>query len=109
MANYKLVGVNEKGARVGETHHRAILTDHDVDLIRALRDEYGLTYQQIADKFECGRSTVRDVIKCRRRWQRPEKWKRVPLAEKQGDERSGIVVDNELSSCLTATQEQQEP
>lgn len=75
---YKLVGFNEKGSRVGETHHRARLTDHDVDLIRDLRDE-GLTYQEIADKFEVSKSTVRDIVKCRRRWQRPEKWKRVPV------------------------------
>lgn len=76
---YKLVGFNEKGSRVGETHHRARLTDHDVDLIRDLREEYGLTYQEIADKFEISKSTVRDIVKCRRRWQRPETWKRVPV------------------------------
>lgn len=76
--HYKLVGYNEMGSRVGETHHRARLTDHDVDLIRDLRDE-GLTYQSIADKFEVSKSTVRDIVKCRRRWQRPERWKRVPV------------------------------
>lgn len=75
---YKLVGLNEKGSRVGETHHRAKLTDHDVDLIRDLRDE-GLTYQEIADKFEVSKSTIRDIVKCRRRWQRPDTWKRVPV------------------------------
>lgn len=75
---YKLVGFNENGSRVGETHHRARLTDHDVDLIRELRDE-GLTYQNIADKFEVSKSTVRDIVKCRRRWQRPDRWKRVPV------------------------------
>ena len=77
---YKLVGISESGCRVGETHHRARLTDHDVDLIRELR-EHGLTYQEIADKFECGRSTVRDIIKCRRRWQRPDRWKKVNLVD----------------------------
>ena len=88
--NYRLVGISEFGSRVGETHHRAKLTDHDVDLIRALREDYGLTYQEIADKFECGRSTVRDIIKCRRRWQRPETWKRVPVT----DNRSNDSVDD---------------
>lgn len=76
---YKLVGISEFGSRVGETHHRARLSDHDVDLIRSLRDDYGLTYQAIADKFECSKSTVRDICKCRRRWQRPETWKKVAV------------------------------
>lgn len=79
MKKFRLVGLNEKGSRVGETHHRARLTDHDVDLIRDLREEYGLTYQEIADKFEVSKSTIRDIVKCRRRWQRPESWKRVPV------------------------------
>lgn len=79
--NYKLVGISEFGSRVGETHHRARLTDHDVDLIRSLRDEYGLTYQAIAEKFECSRSTIRDIIKCRRRYLRPDRWKRISVDE----------------------------
>lgn len=71
-----LVGVNEKGLRVGETHHRAKLTDQDVDLIRELHDE-GLSYREIAVKFEVSKSTVRDIIKCRRRFQFVARWKRV--------------------------------
>lgn len=79
---HKLVGINELGCRVGETHHRARLTDHDVDLIRELCDPDDpdrLTYQEAADKFECGKTTVADIVKCRRRWQRPDKWKRVSV------------------------------
>lgn len=92
MSGYKLVGISEFGSRVGETHHRARLSDHDVDLIRSLRDDYGLTYQAIADKFECSKSTVRDICKCRRRWQRPEKWKRIAV-ELLTDDRSELSVD----------------
>ena len=86
----KLVGISENGARVGETHHRAILSDHDVDLIRELAEETvlpdgttlpGLSYLQIAQKFGIGKSTVRDIIKCRRRWQTPAEWRRVPVDE----------------------------
>lgn len=90
MSQYKMVGISEFGSRVGETHHRAKLTDHDVDLIRELREAHGLTYQALADKFDCSKSTIRDICRYRRRWQRPEKWKRVPVA----DDRSNIGVDD---------------
>ncbi len=72
----RMVGFNERGSRVGETHHRAVLSDQDVDMIRDLY-ETGLSYRQIADKFEISKSHARDVIKCRRRWQLVQTWKRV--------------------------------
>ena len=87
--NYKLVGISEFGSRVGETHHRAKLTDHDVDLIRELREEHKLTYEALAEKFECSKSTIRDICRYRRRWQRPDRWKKVALT----DERTEIPVD----------------
>lgn len=83
--NYKLVGISESGSRVGETHHRAKLSDHDIDLIRELHEE-GLSYREIALKFCVGKSTVRDIVKCRRRWQTPVTWRK--------------VVDATLSVCL---------
>lgn len=80
-----LVGVNEKGLRVGETHHRAKLTDHDIDLIRELHDPTyddagnviapGLSYNVLAEKFCCSKSTIRDIVKCRRRFQFVSHWK----------------------------------
>lgn len=61
-----LVALNNCGKRIGETHHRAKLTDLDVDAILELRDA-GLTYAQIAAKWDDGvaisRSTVRDICK----------------------------------------------
>jgi predicted transcriptional regulator len=61
---------NARGWRVGECHHRAKLTDDDVRLIRELRAEFGLTYRVIAEKFECGKSTVERIVKnrCRKLW-----------------------------------------
>lgn len=70
----KLIGVNENGLRVGETHHRAKLSDHDIDLIRELHEE-GLGYRRIAEKFEVSWLTVRDIVKCRRRGQTVSRWK----------------------------------
>lgn len=77
---YKFIGLSESGTRVGETHHRAKLTDHDIDLIRELHEE-GLSYKVIAEKFDIGKSTVADIVKCRRRWQLPVKWRRAVEAE----------------------------
>lgn len=76
----KLVGVTSKGVRVGATHHRAKLTDADVDQIHALY-EMGLSYRTIAEKFDdipggISRSTVRQIIKCQTRAQVPDHWRR---------------------------------
>ena len=77
----KLIGIGENGARVGETHHRAKLTDEDVDLIRELHEDYGLSYRELAVKFEVSKSTIRDIVVCRRRWQLPVRWKRIRVDE----------------------------
>ena len=79
--NYKLVFVNDRGKRIGQDHHRAKLTDADIDLIFELR-EAGLSYLEIAGKFDdieggISRSTVRDILKGRRRAQLPAATKRV--------------------------------
>jgi len=45
------------GFRIGESHHNATLTDHDVELIRILR-EGGMKVREIARKFECSPSNI---------------------------------------------------
>ncbi len=52
--------------KTGEQHHRAKLSDEDVDLMRDLREE-GLSYRQIGDKFECSMWTARDICAYRTR------------------------------------------
>ncbi len=70
----KALARNDNGQVIGEDHHRAKLTDADVDLILVLRFEYRLTYPEIAGKFDdvpggISRSTVRDICLGRRRGQ----------------------------------------
>lgn len=85
MAAVKHVAVNERGRRIGESHPRAKLTDHEVDLIRELHEgEKGpdgkvtrLGYKRIAAKFEISKRAVRDIISCRRRAQIPARLKRL--------------------------------
>ena len=68
LAACPMVAVNDAGHVVGEQHHRARLTDHDVDLIINLR-AHGLRYAEIAAKFDVSLSTVESVCTGRRRSQ----------------------------------------
>lgn len=53
---------NSKGYRIGESHPRARLTNADVEHIFALREE-GLSFRAIAEKMDCGSTTVNKIIK----------------------------------------------
>jgi len=55
-----------QGWRVGETHHRAKLTDDDVELIRLLR-EGGMKIREIAKKFECTPQNISKIVHYRGR------------------------------------------
>lgn len=72
--NKRMVGVNERGLRVGQDHQRAKLTDRDVELIRELH-EGGMSYGKIAVKFEVGKSTVQDICTFRRRASAAVRWR----------------------------------
>lgn len=56
----------ESGKLVGESHHKADLTDHEVDLMLELREE-GKTYAWLAEKFEVPYMTVRSICRGRTR------------------------------------------
>lgn len=60
------VAVNEAGLRVGESHQRAKLTDAEVEMIRRLHTE-GLTYSELAAKFEVNRFHVGKICRFERR------------------------------------------
>ena len=60
------VGINDEGRRVGQDHHRARLTDADVDLIHALKVD-GMQCTVIAQKFDCSVHSVYSICQGRRR------------------------------------------
>ena len=62
----RLLKFNEEGRRIGETHHKAVLTDHEVDLMLQLREE-GYGYDWLAEKFEISRWTAQSICLRRRR------------------------------------------
>lgn len=51
-----------KNCRHGQTHPRAVLTDHEVELIRRLNDE-GMTQKEIALRFEISKSQVSKIVR----------------------------------------------
>lgn len=85
------VGVTAEGRRAGQWHHGAHLSDADIDLIRELHEPSvdtvtgqarpGLGYRTLARKFDASKSTIRDIVKCRRRFAVVVRFKTVRVSE----------------------------
>ena len=71
----QMIGVTEKGARVGQDHHRAKLTNRDVELIRQMHEEK-IARSVIAEKFDVSVSTVDKIANYRRRNIAPARYRR---------------------------------
>lgn len=71
----RLVQVNECGQRIGETHPRAKLSDHEVQLLLELRAE-GYSLGWLAEKFEISKSHVGRICRGEHRGQLAVRWKR---------------------------------
>jgi len=67
MKNRRLIGVDENGYRVGESHHHAKLTDVQVEQIRLLYEEGFIGYRTLARWFNVPRSTISGICRYRRR------------------------------------------
>lgn len=61
-----VVGVNEKGIRVGQWHQNAEMTDADVDRMRAAR-EASTSWKKLAVMFDCSVRHCRDVCSGKKR------------------------------------------
>lgn len=83
MERAKNIKVNELGRRIGESHQNTSLTDHDVELILALRDE-GLTLSEIAEKFEVSKGCVWKIVHGYRRGQWDARMIRVSVTMDRG-------------------------
>lgn len=75
----KLVALNENGRRIGESHPRAKLLDSEVDQVLALLDA-GLSYAQVAEKFDVSKSCVAHIATGRRRSQIIDRTVRVSVS-----------------------------
>ncbi len=72
----KTVAVNERGLRIGEDHQNAKYTNGEIEMVLTMRDD-GKSYGEIARLVEMPKSTVRDIIKGRRRCQYPADFKTI--------------------------------
>lgn len=80
-AKKRLVAVNERGHVVGESHGRAVLTDHDVDLVFALRED-GMSIGKIAKAMEVSKGCIQHILEGRNRSHVVVTWRRVSLSRK---------------------------
>lgn len=69
----RLVALNDRGQRIGETHPQAKYSNGEVAAVLALRDQ-GMSYQQIAKACEMPKSTVACICRGDRRCQTPERY-----------------------------------
>jgi len=64
-----MVAVNDRNIPVGEDHPRAVLTNHEVELMRKLREVDGFSYTRLADIFGVSIETVGRICRYERRAQ----------------------------------------
>lgn len=78
----RIIGVNERGRRVGEDHVNARLTNQEVDLLLELWDDgNGMSYRQLGEKFDISKSGARKICKGQNRCQSAVRFKTVQINE----------------------------
>lgn len=66
--NKLLVNLNEHGRRIGQSHPRAKLLDHEIDLVFELKAS-GMSLAKIAAKMDMSKSGVQKIVNGSRRGQ----------------------------------------
>lgn len=75
----KMIALNENGRRIGESHPRAKLLDREVDQVLDLL-EAGLSYAEVALKFDVSKSCIAHIATGRRRGQSINRLVRVSVS-----------------------------
>lgn len=63
----RIVQVTERGYRVGESHQKSKLSDEQVERIRQLHEDHGISYDQISLRLGIPKSTVASICRYERR------------------------------------------
>jgi len=72
-----IVAVNDKGYRIGSSHHNSRISDEMVDKIREMREDLCMKYLEIALALNLTKSVVAKICQYERRAQTPYRWKRI--------------------------------
>lgn len=70
----KKIGYNEYHRQVGESHHRAKLTDDEIERIRTLHEE-GMTYAALSVMFNMAIPSIAKICRFERRNNLAVYWK----------------------------------
>jgi len=81
----RVYAVNEHGRRIGEAHQHARLTDEQVDRIRDLHEEHGLSYLQLAKMYYVSKQTIASICQYQRRAQTPFGFKTLIVEDDDGE------------------------
>ena len=73
----KVIALNERGFRIGATHHNATIPEETIQRLRYLHEEEGIGYRRLSRMFNIRRDTVVKICRYERRGQVPHAWKRV--------------------------------
>lgn len=73
----RYVATNDRGLRIGESHHRSVLTDKEVDEVRDLHEFAGWGYRKIARAYGVSKSCIAEICRYEKRCQTVFDWKKV--------------------------------
>jgi hypothetical protein len=79
----RLVAINYKGRRIGQDHHRARFTDHEIELMRQMYEEHPVGhklhvgFRKLAVIWGCSKALIVRVVTYDLRAQHAAKFKRV--------------------------------
>lgn len=71
------VALDERGFRIGETHHNATVTDAQVERIRDLYEYENWNVAQISEHLGISKNTIIKIVRYERRISTPHRWRRI--------------------------------
>jgi DNA invertase Pin-like site-specific DNA recombinase len=71
------IAINERGYRIGSSHHNCTIPDDVVSSIRDLHEDQGIGYRRLARMFGISRGAVQKICNYSRRAQSVASWRRV--------------------------------
>ena len=77
MSRKIIVTLGEDKRPIGEHHHRAKLSDEDVEFIRDIYDEGFASYSTLAKVFNVHKATIADIVNFRKRASAPASYKTI--------------------------------